>query len=232
MFCYKNKKIDKRTKSGKAVEKHSVFFESKRIYDDKVPAWINSYIKSKGYKIQADATFLLAEYLGTDLSKVANELEKLMINVDKNNEIDIAQIEKDIGISKDYNVFELQKALGVKDALKVQRIVNYFGSNPKTNPLILTLSTLNQFFVKLITYQLFKSNKNVNLAAVMGINSYFLRDFQAASRYYSVDNIKEIISIIHEYDLKLKGVNSLNVSDFDLLREMVYKILHPEPVIN
>jgi DNA polymerase-3 subunit delta len=228
VFCYKHKKVDKRTKTGKLIEKQTVFFESKTIFDNKLPAWISSYVKSKGYNIKADATFLLAEYLGTDLSKVVNELEKIMINVNRDTEINSTHIEKNIGISKDFNVFELQNALGVKNTLKIFQIVNYLGKNSKNNPLVVVLSTLFQFFNKIITYHVFKGKPGVNLSAALGVHPFFLKDYETAARNFSAGHAIYAIGLIHEFDLKLKGVQSVGVSEHDLLREMIYKILHPE----
>ncbi|MDQ3050115.1 MAG: DNA polymerase III subunit delta [Bacteroidota bacterium] len=227
VFCYKYKKLDKRTKIVKLLEKTSVVLESKKLYDDKIPAWINSYVKGKGFKIGEKASGLLAEYLGTDLSKVSNELDKLMIGLKAGGEINSAAIESNIGISKDFNVFELQNAISAKDFQKVNRIINYFGSNPKSNPFVLTLSTLNGYFNKIISYHVFKGKPGVNLATALGVNPYFMRDFDKAARSYSLKDAMHAISLLHEYDLRSKGVNNLSTTENELLKELVYKIMHP-----
>lgn len=227
VFCYKYKKLDKRTKAGKLLEKSAVVFESKKLYDDKVPAWINSYVKNKGYKIGDQASGLLAEYLGADLSKVSNELDKLMIGLKPGSEINAASIESNIGISKDFNVFELQNAISKKDFQKVNRIINYFGSNPKNNPFVLTLSTLNGYFNKIISYHVFKGKPGVNLASAIGINPFFMRDLDMAARSFSLSDAMYAISLLHEYDLRSKGVNNLSTTENELLKELIYKLMHP-----
>ena len=227
VFCYKYKKLDKRTRVSKLLDKAAVVFESKKLYDDKVPAWIISYVKNRDYKIGSKAAGLIAEYLGTDLSKVSNELDKLMIGLAPGSEINSSSIESNIGISKDFNVFELQKAISGKDFQKVNRIINYFGSNPKNNPFVLTLSTLNGYFNKIISYHVFKGKPGVNLSSAMGINPYFLKDYELAARNFTVNDSINAISLLHEYDLRSKGVNNLSTSENELLKELVFKIMHP-----
>lgn len=146
VFCYKYGKFDKRKKTYKAIEKSGLIFESAAMYDSKIPAWIEGYLSEKKYKANPQASLMLAEYLGNDLSKIVNELDKLMLNVAEGQEITLKHIHDNIGISKEYNVFELQTALGKKDALKVNQIINYFEANPKANPIVLVLGNLNTFF--------------------------------------------------------------------------------------
>lgn len=227
VFCYKYKKPDKRTKAGKLLEKTGVFFESKKIYENKIPAWVMAYVKSKGYQIQEDAAALLGDYLGTDLSKVSNELDKLMINIPKGTAINSDQIEKNIGISKDYNVFELQQAMARRDFLKISRIINYFGANPKSNPMVITLSTLATYFNKIITFHAFKGKPGVDMASELGVMFFFVKDYEAAARTFSFDAAVRAIHLLHEYDLKSKGVNSGDTSENDLLKELIFKIMHP-----
>jgi len=227
VFCYKYKKLDKRTKAGKLLDQTGVVFESKKLYDDKIPAWVIGYVKNKGYQIGDKAAGLLAEYLGNDLAKVSNELDKLMIGLPTGSELNAALIEKNIGISKDFNVFELQSAMSQRDFKKVNRIISYFGANPKNNPLVLTLSTLNGYFNKIISYHVFKGKPGVNLSAALGINPYFMKDYDAAARSFSLKDSIHAISVLHEYDLRSKGVNNLNTTDNELLKELMYKIMHP-----
>ncbi|MDB5148482.1 MAG: holA, partial [Mucilaginibacter sp.] len=146
VFCYKYGKFDKRKKTYKAIEKNGLIFESATLYDNKVPAWVEGYVSDKGYKMNQQASAMIAEYLGNDLSKIANELEKLMLNVSAGQEITLKHIQDNIGISKEYNVFELQTALTKKDAYKVNQIINYFESNPKSNTKVLVLGKLNNYF--------------------------------------------------------------------------------------
>ncbi len=230
VFCYKYKKADKRTRTGKLLDKSAVVFESKKLYDDKVPAWINTYVKHKGFTIGDKASNLLAEYLGTDLSKVSNELDKLMIGLKDGAEINATSIAKNIGISKDFNVFELQNAISKKDFQQVNRIINYFGSNPKNNPLVLTLSTLNGYFNKIISYHVYKGKPGVNLATALGVNPYFMRDYDLAARSFPLAKAMNAISLLHEYDLRSKGVNNLSASENELLKELVYKLMHQESI--
>ena len=226
---YKYDTLDKRLKIYKALDqsKEAVVFESKVLYDNQVPGWINSYLTERGYGIVPAASVLLTEYLGTDLSKVVNELNKLIITLPVNEKkITLEHIEQNIGISKDYNVFELQKALGEKNVLKANRIINYFSRNPKDNPMVMVISSLHSYFVKILTYHYLLDKSQVMVASALKINPFFVREYEAAARKYSASKITQIISIFREYDLKSKGVGSSAASDSDLMREMIFKILH------
>ena len=223
VFCYKYGKFDKRKKTYKAIEKNGLIFESAPLYDNKVPGWIEDFVKVKGYRISQQATFMLSEYLGNDLSKIANELEKLMLNVSAGQEITLELVQNNIGISKEYNVFELQTALGKKDVFKVNQIVNYFEANPKANPIVLVLGNLNNFFSKVLAFHYVKDRSNI--ARELGVNPYFVKDYEQAARSYDSSKTMRIISYLREYDLKSKGVDS-NAEDGALLKELMFKILH------
>jgi DNA polymerase III subunit delta len=225
VFCYKYVKFDKRKKTYKAIDKNGVVFESAELYDSKVPAWIESYITQKGYKISQQATYVLAEYLGNDLSKIANELEKLMLNISAGQEITLDLIQNNIGISKEYNVFELQTALGKKDVLKVNQIINYFEANPKSNPMVLVLGNLNNYFSKVLAYHYVKDKSPNNLARELGVSPYFIKDYELAARNYDYGKTMSVISYLREYDLKSKGVES-NSEDGGLMKELMFKIIH------
>jgi DNA polymerase-3 subunit delta len=225
VFCYKYGKFDKRKKTYKAIDKNGLVFESAALYDSKIPAWIESYITAKKYTIHAQASAMLAEYLGNDLSKIANELEKLMLNVNAGEEITLKHIHDNIGISKDYNVFELQTALAKKDAYKVNQIVNYFEANPKANPIVLVLGNLNNFFSKVLAYHYVKDKTPQNLARELVVSPYFLKDYEQAARGYSLGKTFQVISYLREYDLKSKGVDS-NTDHGGLMKELMFKILH------
>jgi DNA polymerase III subunit delta len=225
VFCYKYGKFDKRKKTYKAIEKSGLIFESAALYDSKVPAWIDEFIAAKGYKINQQATFMLAEYLGNDLSKIANELEKLMLNVSAGQEITLKLIQDNIGISKEYNVFELQTALGKKDAFKTNQIINYFEANPKSNPIVLVLGNLNNFFSKVLVYHYVKDKTPQNLARELGISPYFIKDYEQAARSYNYSKTMQIISYLREYDVKSKGVDSAT-DHGGLMKELMFKILH------
>ncbi len=223
---YKYKTLAKNKKIYKAIDKNGVVFESKKLYDNKIPSWINQYLKSNNYSIEPIGSQLLTDYLGNNLSKIANELDKLMISLPEKTHINTTHIEKNIGISKEYNNFELQNALGKKDVLKANRIVNYFGKNQKENPMVLTISTLFSYFSKILMYHFVKDKNPRNVASVLRVNPYFVKDYQAAAKKYSPKKTVAVIGILREYDLKSKGVENSSATPEDLLKEMIFKILH------
>ena len=226
VICYKYKSIDKRKKFLKVVAEKGVVFESKKIYENQLAPWIQNYCSGKGYKIHPQAVAMLSEYLGTEISKVANELDKLMILLPASSTINPADIEKNIGISKDYNVFELQNALGQKDILKANRIINYFGANPALNPIPKTIASLYFYFNRLLKYQLIQDKSKGNVVKVLGIQPFFVDSYINAAKKYSTKKVVEIIAILREYDMKSKGIGNVSTSSGDLQREMIYKILH------
>ena len=225
IFCYKYGKFDKRKKTYKAIDKNGLVFESTSLYDNKIPAWIEDYAADKGYKIDGPASAMMAEYLGNDLSKIANELDKLMLNVTKGHTITLQHVQDNIGISREYNVFELQSALSRKDPFKVNQIINYFEANPKSNPMVLVLGNLNNFFSKVLLYHYAKDKSPQNLARELGVNPYFIKDYELAARSYNYGKTMQIISLLREYDLKSKGVDSNN-GPGELMKELMFKILH------
>jgi DNA polymerase III subunit delta len=225
---YKYKTLDKRKKLYKVIGDNGVLFESKKLYDNEIPGWINAYLKKRNLTIDPSAGMLLTEYLGNDLSKIANEIEKLIITL-PNGEYNITSlhIEKNIGISKDYNNFELHKALTQKNVLKANRIVNYFANNPKDNPLVLTISMLYSFYSKVLVYHFIKNKTSKQeVAAALKINPFFIADYEKAAKQYNPKKVVEIIALLREYDLRSKGLHSESTPDGELLKELVYKILH------
>jgi DNA polymerase III subunit delta len=226
VIAYKYKKIDQRKSFAKLVDKTGVLFESARLYDNKVPAWITEQIRSRGYNISPQACQMLSEYLGNDLSRIMNEMEKLVINLPAGSTIDGAIIEKNIGISKDYNIFELQNALGKKDVLKANRIINYFAANPKVNPAVVVITVLFNFFIKVMIYHQLADRSKNNVASILGVNQFFVRDFEDAAQNYSFRKLRAVIAILREYDLRIKGVNNASADEGELLKEMVFRILH------
>ncbi len=226
VICYKYKKLDKRKKFGKNLSKKAVVFESKKLYDNQVPDWIAKYLAEKGYKIEEKARFMLAEFLGTKLSNISNELDKLTLIVKKEETITAKIIEKNIGISKDYNIFEFQNTLGKKDILKSNQIINHFAANPKNHPLVVTLGMLFSFFQKLMTYHSLKDKSKKNVAAELKVNPFFVGQYSNAARHYSMNKLFDIFTYLRQYDLKSKGVNNTSTKDDELLKELVYKILH------
>jgi len=226
VLCYKHKKPDKRTRFYKAVAKQGIIFESKKIYDNKIPAWISQYLQQKNYKINNKSTLLLNEYLGNDLGKITNEIDKLLINIPEGHSINESDIEKNIGISKDYNIFELQDALGNRNILKANKIVNYFKSNPKDNPSIKTITILFSFFIKVFQYHFIQNKVDNHVAAKLGVAPFTVRNYRTAANNYSTKQLSQIIALLREYDLKAKGVNSTSTDDAELVREMIFRILH------
>jgi DNA polymerase-3 subunit delta len=226
VIAHKYRKIDQRKSFAKSIAKAGVIFDSPRIFDNKVPAWINSQVAGAGYSIRPDACQLLAEYLGSDLGRISNELEKLVINLPPGSAIDTALIERNIGISKDYNIFELQNALGVKDVARANRIISYFAANTKQNPMIVVLTVLYGFFMKLMIYHQLPDKSKANVASALSVNPFFVKDYTQAAENYPFRRIRVIISLLREYDLRLKGINNGSTGESELLRELVFKILH------
>lgn len=225
VFCYKYGKFDKRKKTYKAIEKHGLVFESAALYDNKIPAWVEGYLTDTGYRIGQQAALMVAEYLGNDLSKIANELDKLMLNVAKGQEITLKHIQDNIGISKEYNVFELQTALAKKDVFKANQIVNYFAANPKNNPIVLVLGNLNNYFTRVLMYHYVRDKSPQNVAKEIGVNPFFVKDYEQAARSYNYAKSIQIIGYLRDYDLRSKGVDSMT-DHGELLRELMFKILH------
>ncbi|MCX6255699.1 MAG: DNA polymerase III subunit delta [Bacteroidia bacterium] len=187
VFSYKYKTIDKRTKLYKALESHAAYFESARIRDYLIPAWIEKYLMTKGIKTDPSSSAMLTEYLGTDLHKIVNELDKLIITLPAGKPvITTTLIEKNIGISKDYNNFELQKAIGDKNILKANMIVHYFANNPRDNPITLSIASLFGFFSKLLTYHYLTDKSKNNVAAVLKVNPFFVKDYENSAVKYNV----------------------------------------------
>jgi len=227
VFCYKYKTLDKRTKLCKTLETQGVYFESARIRDYLIPGWIERYLMTKGIKTDPSASAMLTEFLGTDLHKIVNELDKLIITLPEGKPvITTTLIEKNIGISKDYNNFELQKAIGEKDILKANMIIHYFANNPKENPITLTMTSLFGYFSKLLTYHYTTDKSKNNVAAVLKVNPFFVKDYESAATKYNVSKTVHIISLLRTYDMRSKGFGDPGTEPGDLMKELIYKILH------
>jgi DNA polymerase-3 subunit delta len=208
------------------LQEKTVVFEAEKIRDYQVPAWITDYLLEKGIQVEPKAAAMLGDYLGSDIGKIVNELGKLHLVMPRGTDrITALQVEQSIGISKDYNSFELNNALASRDILKANRIVFYFSKNPRDNPLVLTLSSLFYFFGKLLLLHSLKDKSDENVASSLGIKKYFVREFQTAARNYPANKVVTIISLLREYDLKSKGSGSL-ASEGELLKELVFKIIH------
>ena len=226
VFDYKYKKLDKRRALAKKIDKMGVLFESKKLYESNIPSWIQSYLAEKGYAITPKATQMLTDFLGTDLHKVRNELDKLIIALPKPKKIDDTDVERNIGISKDYNVFELQNAIGRRDIMRANQIVNYFGDNEKDNPLLVTAISLYGYFTKILKVHYATDPSQNALAAALGVNPFFVRDYQLAARNFSIADCVRCIAVLREFDMKSKGYNSGDTSQKDLYREMIFMLLH------
>lgn len=228
VLCHKHGVLDRRKKLAAEIEKVGVLFESKKIKDTQLAGFITSYLKRKSIEIEPKASEMMAEFVGTDLSRMAGELEKLIITLPKGQKrITPEQIEQNIGISKDYNNYELRNALIIKDVFKANQIIKYFEENPKTNPLQMTLSVLFNFFSYLMLAYYAPEKSEQGIAAQLGLKSpWQSKDYLAAMRKYSGVKVMQIIGEIRYCDAKSKGVGNSSLGDGELLRELVYKILH------
>jgi DNA polymerase-3 subunit delta len=227
VICHKHKAYDSRKALAKGVKKNGVLFKSDRLYDNKIPAWINSQLKTEGYSITPEGARLLTGSLGSDLTKIKMELDKLILNLKPGEVINEDIIEKNIGISKDFNIFELQKAMGSGDTYKANLIVMHFAANQKTNPFVLTTTLLYQFFAKILIFHSLKDkSKDNSVAAELSVNPFFVKDYRSAAKRFSLSRTIHAISLLREYDLKSKGVNNASDTHEELLKEMVFKMMH------
>jgi len=222
---YKHKSLDKRKSLYKVISKNGVVFESKRLYENQVQQWITDQLNIKSIKISNKAVAMIVDFLGTDLSKINNELSKLIQLKKDLKEISENEIEKYIGISKEYNNFELRNAISEKNTFKAFQIADYFSKNPNSNPLVVTISMVFDFFSKLLLYHANDSLPDSKKAIIMKINPYFIKEYNRASKNYSIKRVTQVISIIREYDLKSKGSGVKNISHLDLLKEMIVRIV-------
>lgn len=223
---YKYKKLDKRKKLHKAIAKSGLIYESKKLYENQVSDWIRRVLGGKKYQIEPKAAQMLVEFLGTDLSKINNELEKLITILPKETIVTPEHIEENIGISKDFNNFELRKAVGEKQIVKANRIINYFAENPKNNPLVMTISLLNSFFTQLLHYHGLPSKDKFTVAKSLGVNPYFVGDYVNAAKNYPMRKVSQIIGLLREADVKSKGVGANGMPQSDILKELLFKIMH------
>lgn len=225
VFCYRHKKIDKRKSIYKAIDKIGVVYETPKVYDNQVPTWISNEVSQHGMKIGDKAAVLIAESLGADLGKIANELSKLYPLLPKGGTITEELVENQIGISKDYNVFELQNAIGRRDPIMCNRIVNYFAANPKKNPIQLVLPVLYNYFLKVMFYHQLENKSDA--AKVLGCAPSFVRDYAIAASNYPLGKLATCIGYLYDADLRSKGVrNSGNVTDGEILKELIFKVIH------
>lgn len=221
---YKYKKLDKRKALYKAIKKTGVVYESKKLYENQVADWIRRVLSPKKYAISPKAAQMLVEFLGTDLSKINNELEKLQIILPQGSQITPENIEENIGISKDFNNFELRKAVGERNAIKAYQIAKYFADNPKDNPMVVTVSLLFNFFSQLLHFHGLQDKSPRSVASALKINPYFVNEYIAAARNYPMRKVSAVVATLREFDVKSKGVGSNAVPQGDLLKELLVKI--------
>ncbi|MDR2206384.1 MAG: DNA polymerase III subunit delta [Flavobacteriaceae bacterium] len=232
VFAHKNKKLDgKKRKLNDLLKKKNYIFLSEKIRDYELPKFIESELKNQNIKTSPNIPNLLAEHLGNDLSRISNELNKLKLILQNGEILDEKLVEKHIGISKDFNVFELQKALGQKNAAKAMKIVYYMGKNPKTSPIVMTIANLYNFFSNIIIYHTMSGQPQQAMASEMGINPYFVKDYAEAAKLYPLKHATRTISILRETDMKSKGLGANQTEESELLKEMVYKILNVDKVL-
>lgn len=218
VLCYRHKKFDKRLKAYKAINTAGVVMDTVALYDNQMPDWVAKYAKSKGYSMTERSAVLLSEYLGNNLSKIVNEMDKLFISLPPNSIINDDVVEQNIGISKEYNVFELQKAIGSRDIAKCNRIVKHFADTPKENPIQVIIPTLYSYIINLMIY--------IQDPSQLKINPYFLKDYAEAARNYTLPKLASCVGYLYDADVRSKGVNNKNATSGEILKELVFKIIH------
>jgi len=226
VLCYKYKKFDQRTRAAKAIKQHGMVFESKPLYDNQVPDWILKEAFRRGIKIAPDACQLMAEYLGTDLGSIVQAIDKIVISATPGEVVTARDLDDFIGIHKDFNVFELQKAIGQRDTVKAFRIIHYFEANPKASPMVMILANLYAYLAKLFAARAANARNDQDLMAALQLKSpFFLKEYKEALKHFSLPQLEEALLLLREYDLKYKGVNSKGVEEGALLKELVSRIL-------
>ena len=223
--AYKNKKVDGRTKLAKLLKDKAVVLTSKKLYDNELPEWTNQLVKTKGYTITNKALFLLIDHIGNDLGRLNNEINKLVLNLGERRNITDDDIEQFVGVSKEFNVFELQQAIAAKDLYKAIRIIQYFDANPKAAPIQLIFPSLYNFFSKVMMVYAVPSKNEKEVAAAIGVNNFFVRDYVQAATRYSHHEVEKLLLLLHQYNLRGLGVNDAGSSDAMLLKEMVVKMM-------
>jgi DNA polymerase-3 subunit delta len=226
VFCYKYKTLDKRKKVTKELAKSGLVYESKKLYENQVGEWIKRVLQGKNYTIEPKASAMLVEFLGTDLSKINNELEKLQIILPKGSMITPKHIEENIGFSKDFNVFELRKSLGERNQLKSYKIVNYFAENPKENNIVMVVGLVFSFYVQLLKYHGLKDKNPNNVAKVLGVSTFFIKDYDVALKNYPMKKVSQIVASLRNVDIKSKGVGANGLPLHDLYKEMLLGIFN------
>ena len=226
IFAYKYKSLDKRKKVTKLLEKYGLVYESKKMYENQVGQWIKRLLQGRGYSIEPKAMAMLVEFLGNDLSRIANELTKLQIILPKGTTITPMHIEENIGFSKDFNAFEFRKAIGEKNQLKAYQIANYFAQNQKDNPIVMTNGLVFSFFSALLQYHGLKDKSPSNVAKILRVSPYFVNDYIAAAHNFPMKKVSTIVAMLRTIDVKSKGVGANALPQGDLLKEMLVNIFN------
>ena len=226
VFCYKYKSLDKRKRLYKGLDKHAILMTSTKMYDNKLPEWVDSYLKKKGYSINPKATQLIVENIGNNLSRISKEIDKMLINLKDENTVGPDHVYRFIGISKEYNVFELQKALSFKNVVKANEIIKYFESDLKSNPIIPVIAIIFTFFNKVLLVHHSKDKSERALAGLLKVNPFFVKEYLMAARNYPLANVVRNISYIKEADLRSKGINNASISEGQILKELIFKLMH------
>lgn len=226
VFCHKHKSLDKRKELGKKIDKLAEAITTKKMYDNQLPSFVDEYARDKKINIDDKAVQALCEYVGNDLNRMANEIDKLVISLKKDEVVTVERVMNQVGVSREYNIFELQKAVIQRDTFLANKIVNYFDSNTKKNPVIPVVAFLFSFFGKLLAASVAQDKSDKGLVSALKISPYAARDYSLALRYYPEEKIVKTISYLKEADLKLKGVNSGSESDGQILRELIFRIMH------
>lgn len=226
VVSYKEKKVDGRTKFAKLLAKNGVVVTTKKMYDDKLPEWTSELLQSKRFTSSHKAVMLLVDHIGNDLSRIDNEIEKLSINLGSRKNITEEDIEKFIGVSKEFNVFELQAALAAKDLSKAIRIIEYFEANPKAAPIQLVLPSLYSYFSKLFTIFGLNTTDEKTIATALGMrNTFFVKDYMKAAKLYTYTGVEKALLLFHQYNLRSIGIKDIGTGDAELLKELVVKML-------
>ncbi len=221
---HKEKKVDGRSKLAKLLKEKGEVLSTKKMYDNELPAWTQEFIEGKGYQPSQKAIHLLVDHIGNDLNRIANEVHKVILNLGKRTTITEDDIENFVGISKEYNVFELQNAVGKKNLVKAMQIIQYFEGNPKAAPIQLVLPSLYSYFSKVFMLFGVQGDDKV-VAAQTGINAWFLKDYKASATVYGFDGVQSALLLMHHYNLRSVGVNDTGTEDASLLKEMIYKMM-------
>lgn len=226
VFCHKHKTLDKRRELGKNIEKLTTSITAKKLYDNQLPDFLSEYSRERSIAIDEQAIRALCEFVGNDLSRLTNELDKLTISLKPGESIQTERVMHQVGVSKEYNIFELQKAILQKNSLNIAKIVNYFERNTKKNPVIPTVAYLYSFFSKVLLASQASDKSEKGLASALKVSPYVIRDYSLALQQFSPDRILRNISLLKEADLKLKGVNTGSTNEGQVLRELIYRLIH------